>query len=114
MRGSEGLLEQQQAQEEAFIAETIIEDLIPHSLQQAPPSPQVNLDMEAGMEDYDDQQQDFEEENEAAIAEELAYLRQENECLRLEQEIMIRKMMRSGTMGTTSLGVGQKEQRGLP
>jgi Skp family chaperone for outer membrane proteins len=95
MRGPEVLLEQQQAQAEAFAVDTVAIDLIPQSSQQAPPSPQVNQDLETEIEDYDDQQQGSEEENEATIAEELAYLQQENERLRLEEENMTRRRVTS-------------------
>jgi hypothetical protein len=42
------------------------------------------------IEDNNDQQEDSEEEIEASIVEELAYLHQKNEHLRLEQESMAR------------------------
>jgi hypothetical protein len=73
MRGPERLPEQQTAQAEAFTANTIATYLIPQSSQQAPPSPRVNQDLEPEIKDFDDQQQEFEEENEASIVEELAY-----------------------------------------
>jgi hypothetical protein len=52
--------------------------------------PQDNQNLQLEIKDCNDQQQDFEEEIEAAIAEELVFLHQENERLRLEQENMTR------------------------
>jgi hypothetical protein len=56
--------------------------------------------LETEIEDYDDQQQGSEEENEATIAEELAYLQQENERLRLEEENMTRQRVTSHPCNT--------------
>jgi hypothetical protein len=62
-------------------------DLIPSSSQQLP---QINQELQLEIEYCNDQHQDYEEEIEATIAEELAYLWQENKRLRLEQESIMR------------------------
>jgi hypothetical protein len=72
--GPEGLSQQQMAQVEALAANTTTINLIHQNSQQLPPSSQDNQDLEAEIEYFDDQQQEFEEENEVAITEELAYL----------------------------------------
>jgi hypothetical protein len=84
MGGSKGLSELQMVQDEAFATDTIDAYLIPNSSKQAPLSSQIKQDFDPEIKDLDDQQLDSEEENKTAIAEELAYLRQQNEHLRLE------------------------------
>jgi hypothetical protein len=81
-------MEQQLPQKENFATNTVVVDLVPSSSKQAPQDNQARQ-LEIGGDN--DQHQDSKEEIKVVVAEELTYLQQENECLKLEQENTARR-----------------------